>query len=506
MKILKAVILIFIIINTALASEYNQTTAPYQCSELTSKNTIVSGWYLWKPYQFNTANPNKPMGMSIALVDAIVAKVGVGIKYEEVSWVQQQLDIKNGIRDLLLDGTYTDARAKFAYFSVPYRFEENSVFILKNSKTNFNFKNIDEYLAQTRLQNFRLGVINGFAYGDSKINEFINDKANDDIVFKYKDDAQALEALIREEIDGFIDDKIAGYSAILNKALHHRIQEIKLGISTPIHLMFSRKTVPPGLVDNFNQVIKNFIGTNEYKNIIKYYLYPTLLTQIISSQLFYIITVIGTIAFAIAGLALAVKENSTLFGTFLFAMLPSVGGNIMRDTVINNNAIGITLNPSYIYYIFVIVLIGFSTVRLLNYYNKETGQDNWIQKFWNNLFVICDALGQATFIIIGVSIVIMLQIEPVELWAPFFAFLTSNGGGILRDLLSKEKVINLVSGSINAEIAIIWGFIFSIVLNLYIDDNSNTMNYMIVAIITGAFVTKLAAYYLNIPNLRFHKE
>ena len=115
--------------------------------------------------------------------------------------------------------------------------------------------------------------------------------------------------------------------------------------------MFSKKTVSPGLVDKFNQEIKDFVGSYEYKNIIKSYLYPVLLLEIIDSEWFYFIGVIGTIAFAISGIAIAVKDNTTLFGTFLFAMVPSVGGIVMRDVLINREEMGLFLNPSYMYYI-----------------------------------------------------------------------------------------------------------------------------------------------------------
>ncbi len=50
-----------------------------------------------------------------------------------------------------------------------------------------------------------------------------------------------------------------------------------------------------------------------------------MLMQTIDSQWFYFIGVMGTIAFAVSGIAIAAKENGTLFVTFLFAMLPSVG-------------------------------------------------------------------------------------------------------------------------------------------------------------------------------------
>ena len=84
-----------------------------------------------------------------------------------------------------------------------------------------------------------------------------------------------------------------------------------------------------------------------------------LLLQTIDSQWFYLIGVIGTLAFAISGIAIAAKDNATLFGTFLFAMLPSAGGGIMRDILINRDEVGIFLTPSYMYYIIIVVLVGF---------------------------------------------------------------------------------------------------------------------------------------------------
>lgn len=483
------------------------------CVEPPRKNLLIAGWYLWEPYQFNrpSAGGFELVGMDVTLVRAFSRLNGMDVKYEEVEWKQHQLDLEEGVRDIAAGATYTDDRAKYAYFSIPYRFEENSLFTLQNPKKALKFSNIKEFLAQMRLQNYKLGVIKGFTYAAPEINAFIADQANDDIIIFSENTTSNLQALIHGSIDGFIADRVVGAAAILNNQLTNRadpiVSEIPLHIKTAIHLMFSKKTIPVDVVEKFNTTIADFVETDRYKRIISYYLYPVLLQQTMNSEWFYIVSIIGTIAFAFSGVAIAAKENATLFGTFLFAMLPSVGGGIMRDVILNRDKIGILLNPAYMYYIMIIVLIGFASIRLLNKYNQNADEDTMVGKFWNNLLTICDAIGQSAFIITGVTIAIMGRISPIELWGPFFAFLTANGGGILRDLIRKDRIVSCISGEINAEVSVLWGFIFAMFLsyNAY-NPNLDEIRYAVVVVIVGAFLTRMISHYMKIPNLKFRPD
>jgi len=485
----------------------NQKIAADQCLDIPDKQILIGGWYLWQPYQFTqiTSEGYKLTGMDVELGRALAARLGIEIKLDTVDWKQHQIDLQDGVRDVASGATYSPERSQYAYFSLPYRSEENSLFVNMNSTKNLNFRNVTEYLAQIRLQNFRLGVMSGFRYGDPLINDFIQDPSNKDIILKYSNDTFSLEALMRGEIDGFMADKVVGASIIIDKSVESKVVEVPLNVKTPIHFIFSKKTVPLDLVDHFNQEIKKFVGSKEYKTILKAYVYPVLLLQTINSKWFYIIGVIGTLAFAVSGIAIAARENTTLFGTFILAMLPSVGGGIMRDVMINRDAVSFILNPSYMYYIMIIVLVGFATVRLLNYYNSAAQEDVLVQRIWDNLLVTCDALGQAAFIVTGVTIVIMAKIQPVLLWGPFFAFLTSNGGGILRDLIRKERHVTCLSDNgINAEISVLWGLIFSVFLdfNAYNPDAEN-IKYAVIVVASGAFITRMLVYYFNVPNLKF---
>ena len=505
-RLLLFIISLFAFYNSAYAES---SVSEDHCNDNIEKNVICTGWYWWEPYQYKKSYPtgSRLSGMDIDLVMALSKKVGMDIDYQQISWAEHQENLMDGDMDMASGATFTDTRAEYAYFSVPYRFEENSLFVKIDSDKTLKFDTISEFLTQVRLQNFVLGVIKGFIYADPQINVFINDPSNKDIIRQYDEDHKTLEALIDNQIDGMLSDRIVGAAAILNRPDSKSVKEVPLGIKTPIHLMFSKESVPVDVVDRFNREIKSFSSSEEYKNIVKTYLYSVMLLQTIDSEWFYWIGVIGTIAFAISGVAIAAKDNATLFGTFLFAMLPSVGGSIMRDVLVNREEMGIFLTPTYMYYILIVVLIGFSAVRMLEYYNKQATEDSVIVKFWDNILVLGDTIGQASFVVTGVTIALMSRIEPIELWGPFIAFLTANGGGIIRDLLRKTHKIICLTGAINAEVAVIWGLVFSIYLDMNSHDPDPTgIKTAVVMVVLGAIATRMIAYYFNIPNIKFRAD
>ena len=145
-----------------------------ECAESQEKNVLLNGWYLWDPYQYNkvTAGGVVLTGMDIELVKNLSSQIGIESKYEQVDWEDHQQDLFSGKRDMAAGATYTKERAEYVYFSEPYRYEENSLFIKRDSIKELNFDTVSEFLVQVRLQNFNLGVTKGFTYADPQINLF----------------------------------------------------------------------------------------------------------------------------------------------------------------------------------------------------------------------------------------------------------------------------------------------------------------------------------------------
>ena len=90
-----------------------------QCAETVEKKSLLNGWYLWEPYQFNkiSAGGYSLTGMDIQLVKKLSEKVGITTEYEQVAWGQHQQDLRDGKRDIAAGATYTKSRANYVYFS-----------------------------------------------------------------------------------------------------------------------------------------------------------------------------------------------------------------------------------------------------------------------------------------------------------------------------------------------------------------------------------------------------
>ncbi|XVN41614.1 MAG: TRIC cation channel family protein [Rickettsia endosymbiont of Argas persicus] len=315
--------------------------------------------------------------------------------------------------------------------------------------------------------------------------------------------------MAKKEIDGFISNKIVGSVNVLSRPTDRKIIEVSLNIKTPLHLMFSKKTVSLNIVEQFNFAIDEFLTSNDYKKIVKTYIYHILLPKSIDSRWCHVIGLLGSLAFAFSGIILGIKNNSTLFGTFLFAILPSVSSCIMHDLIINHDTghLNLYFTSSYFYYIFTVVLLSFTAVKLFSYYNKRFTEDSYLENSLNNTIAVCDAFGQAAFIIIGVVMVIIQKIEPLNFWGPLFAFSTSNGGIIVRDFVIGENSVKRVPKGLSIEITLLWALIFSVLLNMYgANPNYDTIKYSMIIIIVSAFITHLLIYHFGFREWRFRNQ
>ncbi|MFY9589221.1 transporter substrate-binding domain-containing protein [Rickettsia endosymbiont of Halotydeus destructor] len=519
MKIFKLFVFILIILKTFNVVSDDLPTQPLddkqtslECDNIADKKTLINAWYINEPYQYNITASNGRIGVSgmdIELINAFAKKAGINIVNQENTWFQDQLDIENGTSDMSGGATYTIERSKYAHFSKPYRSEELSLFIIEPLAKKLNFQNITQFIAQVRLFNFHLGVIKGNVYGVPEFTNFLQNEKNSDIITVYQNDMELVNGLAKKEINGFISDRVVGAVNILNEKIEQKIIEVPLNIKTPIHLIFSKKTVSLSVVQKFNYAIEEFIAGNEYKKIVKTYIYHILLPKSIDSRWCHMAVMLGSFAFAISGIIIGIKKNSTLFGTFLFAMLPSITSCITLDLIVNHNTghLNFDFTPSYFYYIFIAVLISFTSIKIFSYYNKQFYEDNFLDQIFTNILVICDAFGQATFIVIGVVMVIIQKIEPLGFWGPFFACITSNSGVILRDFISRQEVAKGIPKGSSIEISVLWGVCFSVLLDVYgSNPNYNTIQYSMITVIIGAFITNLLIYHFGLPEWRFRNN
>lgn len=141
--------------------------------------------------------------------------------------------------------------------------------------------------------------------------------------------------------------------------------------------------------------------------------------------------ILGTIAFALSGFYVAVKERLDLLGVFIASFLTALGGGIVRDTIADRAPYTFThLSPTLL----VVIVLVLSIVLKLHH------KDEIEKKFY---FIISDTLGLVSFAISGA--LVGLQAEFNFFGVILLALLTAVGGGVMRDILLNRVPILLVS-------------------------------------------------------------
>lgn len=480
---------------------------------LSSKRELRGGWYVFEPYQYlKDENGVKTLtGLDFQLAKEISNEVGVKIKYDAIDWDQLLEDIEVGKKDIALGAIYSDERAKYAYFSVPYRYEEDSLFANKDKIKDLEGKSLSDLFVYFKKNKFKLGVINKFIYSDPLINKYITDPQNQDLIVRTENDYENIDLLLNKEIDGFIEDRIVGATSIWRMDAGKNIVEHRLNVATPIHIIFSKKSVSEEVVNRYNEAIEKLINTEKYQKIVSWYIYPAIFLQIEDAEWFKITEIIGVIAFAISGLIIAFKEKATLFGALILAILPSLGGSLMRDVIFGRNPVGTLQSPIYLSTVLLTVVLGFFTIKLLTHFRRHfeiPGEiEDLIQKQAGHILIITDAIGLAMFTVTGVIVSLLAKADPLWLWGPFFAFITGAGGGILRDMISKTRYIAALEGELYGEIAIIWGFILSVyIMSGAKDIKPEYLQIAVIVTILGVFFTRLIVHFMRVPNAKFGRH
>ena len=88
-----------------------------------------------------------------------------------------------------------------------------------------------------------------------------------------------------------------------------------------------------------------------------------LINQTLDSEWFRILGFMGLVAFALSGVLLAYEGQYTLFGAVMLAVLPAVGGGVVRDVLLQREPIGVVRDPAAILFVFATVIAGMIVIK-----------------------------------------------------------------------------------------------------------------------------------------------
>ncbi|UPS91545.1 MULTISPECIES: trimeric intracellular cation channel family protein [unclassified Bizionia] len=197
--------------------------------------------------------------------------------------------------------------------------------------------------------------------------------------------------------------------------------------------------------------------------------------------MFYAIDILGTIAFAISGVLVALSKRMDVFGILIIATVTAVGGGTLRDVLIGETPVSWMLNLNYIYVILA------STVLTIIFKNK-------IDYLRKSLFLF-DTIGIGLYTVVGVEKGISAGLDPIICIA--LGTMSACFGGVIRDILCNEIPV-IFRKEIYATACILGGLTYFLVRKLPIDNN-------VVFIIAGLVVITIrllaVRFKVSLPTL-----
>ncbi|WP_054851545.1 trimeric intracellular cation channel family protein [Olleya sp. ITB9] len=197
--------------------------------------------------------------------------------------------------------------------------------------------------------------------------------------------------------------------------------------------------------------------------------------------MFYILDILGTIAFAISGVLVALNKRMDAFGILIIAFVTAVGGGTLRDVLIGETPVSWMKDMTFIY---VVVL---STIFAVIFRTKID--------YLRTSLLLFDTIGIGLYTVVGVEKGISAELHPII--CVFLGTMSACFGGVIRDILCNEIPI-IFRKEVYATACILGGVTYFLVIKLPIASN-------FVFIIAGAVVitVRLIAvrFKISLPNL-----
>lgn len=455
--------------------------------------TLRGGWYPWEPYQYlkKEGERRELTGLDVQLLrEAIEGEIGQELELSQVSWSQHQNDLQSGRRDVAAGAFRTASRERYAYISKPYRFEEIALYHRKHDPRAATVLGGQGTLSERLLNSSsRLGLVKGYYYGP-EIEALIDNPRMASRITWVDDHESNLANLQRGDVDLVPVDRLVGATVVWQRKWGDQLAAPQAPIFRgSIHALFSKASTDPQLVARFDKAIAAMKADGRYSRIVRNYLFPILLSLTVGQDWFFALEVIGTVAFALSGVLVAHREDFSVFGAFVLALLPAVGGGLMRDLIINRDVPGVLRTPISLLLVIALVLVAYALIKLLPKLGRLPRRMNL-----QPLVDVLDAIALAAYTVVGVIVAVEARCEPLVLWGPLLSALTGAGGSVLRDVVRGDTQHPTLRRSLYAEIALGWGLVLSLFINRYAQASSYDPLPLLVAVLVtlfGALATRL---------------
>lgn len=191
--------------------------------------------------------------------------------------------------------------------------------------------------------------------------------------------------------------------------------------------------------------------------------------------------ILGTIAFAISGVLVAMSKRMDPFGVLIIAFVTAVGGGTLRDIMVGVEPVSWMRNMTFVYVIMASTVFAIIVRKRISYLRKS-------------LFFF-DTLGIGLYTVVGIETGLVAGLHPIICIA--LGTMTACFGGVIRDILCNEIPV-IFRKEIYATACILGGFTFFL-LREFLEER----NYLFIIAGLVVIIVRLLAvrFKISLPSL-----
>ena len=197
--------------------------------------------------------------------------------------------------------------------------------------------------------------------------------------------------------------------------------------------------------------------------------------------MFYTLDILGTIAFAISGVLVALSKKMDPFGILIIAFVTAIGGGTLRDVLIGDTPVNWMQNLTYTYVIIATTILTIIFKSKIDYLRKS-------------LFLF-DTIGIGLYTVVGVEKGISAGLSPIICVA--LGTISACFGGVIRDILCNEIPV-IFRKEIYATACILGGLTYFLIKKFPIDNNLVFVMAGIVVIVVRLLAVR---FKISLPSL-----
>ena len=195
------------------------------------------------------------------------------------------------------------------------------------------------------------------------------------------------------------------------------------------------------------------------------------------------IDILGTAAFAISGVLVAMDKRLDLFGVLIIAFVTAIGGGTLRDLFIGSTPVAWMRDLTYVTTILIAVVFAIIFINQLKYLGKS-------------LFLF-DTIGIGLYTMVGIEKGIQAGLSPIICVA--LGTTTACFGGVIRDMLCNEiPIIFRTDKEIYATTCILGGVGYFILIEMPIPETYAYVTAILIVIVLRLLAVKFG---IRLPNI-----